>query len=237
MKHGRLWARSPAPPNLSTGIHQLPPCFLGARSEAIFSDFDAFLLLASRFAKVLDREHTVRDVRAGCKYSLDMRSLPEMARVLGLPLSDCLSWAVNQHKVGNTATFVHVANFPCIRGYKLPLGSEQRCIQISGLDGLDTDSMHCVHLPITEWFEGDWTTGFEFERTPDASCCHHWKDDQAKTEELEGSYQIEWKWPSVQMRNQGVGAMYISVPRILLSGRATDRAMNSLRARMHQEEQ
>jgi len=202
------------------------------QSEPIYSDLDAFLLIAERADELLGCKPIERSVpHRGCMYSLDMRSLPEMARVIGLPLSDFLSWAVNREEVGNTGEFVHVANFPCIRGYKLSLGSEQRCIQINGLDG---DSIHCVHLPIAEWHEGDWATGFEFERSPgtDTISCQHWKGDRTKIEELEGSYRIEWKWPSGKLKSQCIGAMYISVPAILLRGRAADRVMNSLHARI-----
>jgi len=208
-------------------------------SEPIFCYFDSFALLASEALSKCDAFITSREEDMGVRsksprnttnnYSINMESITKLAHLLEVEPSTALRWSMAREPISSSEEdCYYTVAAPMLKGHHISLGSEQRCILLPGISDSETRKTFCIHLAIAEWYQGDWTHGFELIESDHAHICKHWSHDSSKIDEIAHSFRIEWKWPSPELRRMGIGNMYVSIPRVTLRGPSANQLYSDL---------
>jgi len=80
-----------------------------------------------------------------------------------------------------------------LRGTNYKKGAAERCVVFPGIGRvLQTSvSTFCIHLPVSDWVEGDWGTDFEIIPSEATDICRHWGHDQRAIDLCTTSFAVE----------------------------------------------
>jgi len=180
--------------------------------------FEEFLLLA-RWAKEKYRATVGIGKTRSFPFSIYFNSAADLVGLAGLSGSSRYEWQFRIRRVNGNPICLVAA--PLVRGHKFTFGSEQRCILFQSLKTRPCTTMKCLHLPLTEWFKGDWTCAFEVHTSPKAGICKHWPQTDEMMSQVTGPFRLDWQFADFHRppgRMTGAGTISLSAPLVFLQG-------------------
>jgi len=185
---------------------------------------DDFLLL-SRLASLRYNATFRRNGNHG--YSLQLPDVVALRNILDIPSAIGNDFTSFASMVGTgRACYRFVAGF--VSGNKLGCDIGQRCVLVASENADGEIVRACVHLPLAEFFEGNWSMPFECTEYRRHGLCPHWTGDSAKiVTKNDNNYTLKWvrsnRRLSSSYGDNPLGFFSLSIPTVTFRGPASAR--------------
>jgi len=119
-----------------------------------------------------------------------------------------------------------------LRGTNYKVGASERCVVFPGIGRIigASDPTFCIHLPVSDWVEGDWGTDFEIISSKAVGVCQHWQHDQRAIDLCTSAFGIEWFYDNLidGLGHSSTGRIRLRTPTTVFRGESVASIMSTL---------